>query len=320
MRRPARPELTRAMLGGTQRVCRRGDRDRTAKLPRLLVPASRRREDRDGTTQDPGRAGRSLMRVTGRSVLGRGALAVAALLSVAACATNARASSGAAGVTRAPITTTTAAPTAITTTTTAAPPTTGLPPDTTTTTRPHPARVVYEQAWAPFAMVGPVTLRHPSDRVEAIGFHQSGNDGARHQVALPSAARWFVQEDRGRDTDLQGAADVVVEPDREIRAPVTGTVIRAGTYTLYCDKVDQYVVINPDERPGWEVKVLHIEGLAVAKGQRVEAGVTRVAARSRVLPFSSAVNDDTAVPAWPHVQIEVVDPTVPDRPTGPGCP
>ncbi len=179
--------------------------------------------------------------------------------------------------------------------------------------------MVHEQAWVPYATVGPVTLHHPSDRVEAIGFHQSGHDGALHQAALPTAVRWFGQEDRDRDTDPQGAADIVVEPDREVRVPVTGVVLRAGTYTLYCDKVDQYAVIEPDARPGWEVKVLHIEGLALTKGQRVEAGVTRLAARARVLPFTSTVNDDTALPAWPHVHLEVVDPNVRDRPTGPGC-
>ncbi len=40
----------------------------------------------------------------------------------------------------------------------------------------------------------------------------------------------------------------------------------------------------------------------------------------RVLPFRSQVDDDTAVPHWPHVHVEVVDPSVPDRPTGGGCP
>lgn len=253
--------------------------------------------------------------MTARWTHGARVVALGVLLAVGACATDARASLDDSGVIRSPTSTTTAAPSTSTTATT-----TTLPPKTTTTTRPHPARVVYEQAWVPYAMAGPVTLHHPSDRVEAIGFHQSGRDGAQHQEPLPTSARWFVQEDRGRDTDLQGAADIVVEPDHEIRAPVSGSVVRAGTYTLYCDKVDQYVVINPDDRPGWEVKVLHIEGLAVTKGQRVEAGVTRIAARSRVLPFASDVNNDTAVPAWPHVHVEVVDPTVPDRPTGPGCP
>ena len=244
---------------------------------------------------------------------------------VAGCGGADASTSDASRLDRAPLTS--ASSTTTSTTPTAAPTTTTVPPSTTappttstsTTVRPHPPRQVFEQAWVPYAVVGPVTLHHPVDRVEAIGFHQSGHDGAQHQAAASTAARWFVQEDRDRDTDPQGASDVVVEPDREIRAPVTGTVIRAGTYTLYCDKVDQYAVIEPDARPGWEVKVLHVEGLALAKGQRVEAGVTRLAARARVLPFASTVNDDTALPAWPHVHIEVVDPSIPDRPTGPGC-
>ena len=86
----------------------------------------------------------------------------------------------------------------------------------------------------------------------------------RSRRPLASAVPWFTMESRDRDTAARGAADIVVEPGREIRAPVTGTVIRAGTYTLYCDHVDQYAVIEPDARPGWEVKVLHIEGLAVS--------------------------------------------------------
>jgi len=225
-------------------------------------------------------------------------------------------------VARAPLSNTTSSTTTVpttTTTTTAPTTTTTVPPPTTTTTRPHPPRVVVPQAWVPFATVGPVTLHHPSDHVEAIGFHQSARDGAQEQTALPTAVTWFTMESRDRDTTPHGAADIVVEPGREVRAPVTGTVIRAGTYTLYCEHVDQFAVIEPDSRPGWEVKVLHIEGLALSKGQRVEAGVTRVATHARVLPFPSQVEGYTGTPPWPHVHVEVVDPTVPDRPTGPPC-
>lgn len=249
---------------------------------------------------------------------------LAAALGIAACGSGARAADDERSADRARVTTTAS------TTTTTVPPTTVPPPPTTapplppstaapTTTRPHPARAVYEQAWVPYATTGPVTLHHPSDHVEAIGFHQSGHDGAQPQAAIAGAARWFTMESRDRDTIPHGAADLVVEPDREVRVPVTGTVLRAGTYTLYCDHVDQYAVIEPDARPGWEVKVLHIDGLALSKGQRVEAGVTRLAARARVLPFPSQVEEDTGLPPWPHVHVEVVDPTVPDRPTGPGC-
>jgi hypothetical protein len=164
-----------------------------------------------------------------------------------------------------------------------------------------------------------VTLRLPADRVEAIGFHQSGHDGADEQTALATAPRWFVMGDRERDTNPRGAADIVVEPDREVRAPVSGTVKRGGRYTLYCKYTDEYVVIVPDDRPGWEVKVLHVQGMGLVKGQRVEAGVTHLADRAHVLPFPSQVEEDTGLPPWPHVHVEVVDPSVRDRPGEP-CP
>jgi len=263
-----------------------------------------------------------------RRGLGWGALIAG--LALSACHTAVEATAGTTSTSSSTTSTTsTARPSTTSTSTTTVPTTTTVPPTTApptasavapTTTRPHPARVVHPQAWVPYATVGPVTLHHPSDHAEAIGFHESGHDGAQAQSAVASAVRWFVQETRDRGTAPQGAADIVVEPDREVRVPVTGTVLRAGTYTLYCDNVDQYAVIEPDAHPGWEVKVLHIQGLALTAGQRVEAGVTRLAARARVLPFPSAVEDDTGLPAWPHVHVEVVDPSVPDRPTGPGCP
>lgn len=244
---------------------------------------------------------------------------VLAGLALAACHNPVRATA----IDRPSTTTTTTEPS---TTTTTAPPTTTTVPTTTTTTAPtsttrlHPARVVHPQGWVPYATVGAITLHHVSDHTEAIGYHQSAQDGAQAQEAVTTSVRWFRQETRDRDTTPQGAADIVVEPGREVRVPVTGTVLRAGTYTLYCDNVDQFAVIEPDAHPGWQVKVLHIEGLALTVGQRVEAGVTRLAARARVLPFPSAVEDDTGLPAWPHVHVEVIDPSVRDRPTGPGCP
>ena len=190
----------------------------------------------------------------------------------------------------------------------------------TTTTTPPP-RVVTEEAWTPFATVGGVTLTHPSSRVERVAFHQSNHDGARQLTALPSAVAPTTLEDRERDTGRYGAADVVVDPATEIRSPVTGRVKRAGTYVLYCDHSDDYVVIEPEAHPGWEVKILHIDGVQVRAGSRVVAGRTVIAPRPTQLPFESQVDEvRTADPAWPHVHIEVVDPSIPDRPTGPGCP
>jgi murein DD-endopeptidase MepM/ murein hydrolase activator NlpD len=189
------------------------------------------------------------------------------------------------------------------------------------TTSTRPPRAVTEEAWTPFATAGGLTLTHPSSRVERVAFHQSNHDGARQLTAVPSAVRPTMLEDRERDTGGAGAADIVVDPDTEIRAPVTGRVKRAGTYVLYCKHSDDYVVIAPDDHPAWEVKILHIDGVRVRAGDRVVAGQTVLAPRATKLPFESQVDEvRTAEPAWPHIHIEVVDPGIPDRPTGPGCP
>jgi biotin carboxyl carrier protein len=196
---------------------------------------------------------------------------------------------------------------------------TGPPPPTVPP--PPPPRVVHEQAYTPFATVGGVTLVHPAARVERVGFHESNHDGARSMGTVEGTAAPLTMEGRGRLTEPHTAADVVVDPEAEIRSPVTGTVLRGGGYILYCSVSDDYVVIEPDDHRGWEVKVLHIDGLQVRRGDRVTAGETVIAPRATQLPFESQVDEfRTAEPAWPHVHIEVVDPSIPDRPSpGGGC-
>ncbi len=194
------------------------------------------------------------------------------------------------------------------------------PPPTTTPPGPPP-RAVMEQEWTPFATVGGITLTHPSRRVERVGYHQSNHDGAQQMDSVPTAAAPVVMDGRNRETGSRTAADVVVDPELEIRSPVTGRVIAAATYVLYCKYSDDIAVIEPDDHPGWQVKVLHIDGVRVRPGDRVAAAQTVLAPRATPLPFQSQVDKlRTADPAWPHVHIEVVDPSIPDRPTpGGGC-
>ena len=213
-------------------------------------------------------------------------------------------------------TTTTSTSSTTTTSTTRTTTTTTTRPATTTAVSPRPVTV---QSYTPFAAAGGVVLRHPAARVERIGFHESNLDGAQQLQSLPTSAPSLVLEARARDTTARGAADVMVDPEAEIRAPVTGTVLAAGTYVLYCKHSDDYLIIEPDDHPGWEVKLLHIDGVRVRPGARVQAGVTVVAPRATRLPFESQVEEGSYRPAWPHVHIEIDDPNVPDRPTGPGC-
>ena len=186
---------------------------------------------------------------------------------------------------------------------------------------PPVVRSVATPPWGePFAFTSGLTLVHPAAVVERVGFHESNHDGARTFEIASTAAAPMSLESRERDTAPDSAADVVVDPTGEIRAPVSGVVKRSGGYTLYCKYRDDYVVIRPDAAPELEVKLLHISGVQVRPGDRVEAGVTVLAPQPTQLPFESQVDETTADPAWPHVHIEVVDPSVKDRPSpGGGC-
>ncbi len=199
-------------------------------------------------------------------------------------------------------------------------PTTSPPTTPAPTTTLAPVRTVMSRAGQVFGMAGPVTLVMPADGVELIGFHESSHDGSQQIEIVDQTIASETMETRERGTGSRTAADIAVDPDGEIRSPVTGTVLRSGGYTLYCDYQDDFAVIEPDERPGWEVKIFHIDGVQVFAGDRVEAGQTVIAPRPTRLQFESQIDELTFAPAWPHVHVEVIDPSIPDRPTGPGCP
>lgn len=193
--------------------------------------------------------------------------------------------------------------------------TVATPPAPVAVTQPD-GRTAYETAFVPYAQVGGITLNHPAALVERIGLHQSNHEGARDQEMTDTAASPVLLDSRGRLSGRQSAADIVVAPDSEIRSPVSGTVIRSGTYVLYCEHSDDFVVIDPDGHPGWEVKMLHIDGVQVVPGDRVLAGVTVIAPRATVLPFASQVDATTARPSWPHTHLEVIDPSIPNVSNG----
>jgi hypothetical protein len=245
-----------------------------------------------------------------------------ALLLVGCLGATACGSGGEPTLAGAPLTTsTTSAPTTLPPTTTMPPPTTAPPttaPPTTAGPVVSPAadgRPVLEQDWIQFATSSGVSLFYPSARVERIGFHQSNHEGAQQIDPLPDAVRPVTMATRDRLSGDRSAADVVSDPALEVRAPVSGRVVAANSYVLYCDYTDELVFIEPDEHPGWRIKVLHVVGVQVAPGDRVVAGQTPIALHPHQLPFGSQVDDYRTVdPPWPHVHIEVVDLSIPDVP------
>jgi hypothetical protein len=196
------------------------------------------------------------------------------------------------------------------------------------TTRPNPTqpppwtgleRIVETREYPVFATTGGLELLHPARSVERIGFHESSHDGAQQMEILDATAAWIVMDTRDRGNGSRTAADIVVDPADPVVAPISGRVVRAGSYTLYCEHSDNFLVIEPNGQPGWEVKMFHILDLTVQAGDVVVGGQTQVAVGARLLPFDSQVDAYTASPAWGHVHIEVVDPSIPDRKSTGGC-
>lgn len=183
------------------------------------------------------------------------------------------------------------------------------------------ARDVSQAGYVQLGVADNVALAMPAARVELIGFHEAGHPGSQAINPVASSVRIMTLESRDRGTAATSAADIVVPPGEVIRAPATGVVIAANSYVLYCDHDDDLVYIEPDNLPGWQVRMFHVVDVDVSVGDRVIAGETRIAASARELPFESQVDEFTAEPSWPHVHVEVVDMSVPDdRPRGPGCP
>ena len=87
----------------------------------------------------------------------------------------------------------------------------------------------------------------PVSRYETVGFHESGHDGA-FQLEVVNLDDWTTLASRGRGTGSRTAADIVTRVDEPVMAPIDGTVIRAGSYTLYCDHTDNFVVIEPSKQ------------------------------------------------------------------------
>ncbi len=183
------------------------------------------------------------------------------------------------------------------------------------------SHVVTSLGYVTLGQAGRATVIIPSALVEIIGFHQASHPGAQAINASASGLSTMVLSSRSRGTPATSAADIVVPPGEPLRAPVTGTVVAAREYVLYCQYKDKLVYIEPDGLPGWQVRLFHITGDIPVVGARVIAGETIVASGgANPLPFESQVDEFTAEPSWAHTHLEVVDTSVPDdRPAGGGC-
>lgn len=78
------------------------------------------------------------------------------------------------------------------------------------------------------------------------------------------------------------AVDVGADAGTPVYSPVTGTVLQVKPYKLYEKYDDLEIHIQPEDRTGLELVMIHIDEVAVAAGDRVTAGVTRIGSVRRL--------------------------------------
>lgn len=153
-----------------------------------------------------------------------------------------------------------------------------------------------------FARAGGIPLALPSHESRFIGYHESATAAA--DALTPDAARpGHVLATRNRGTAPTSAVDVAVPTGTPVLAPVTGVVVEVSAYRLYDSHDDTRIRIVPDADPSRVVTILHTAGPAVGVGQRVEAGITPIAAHAVLFPFTAQI--ELVAGRLPHVHIEV---------------
>lgn len=181
-----------------------------------------------------------------------------------------------------------------------------------------------EQDVVPFvAEVDGLSLRLPAADVEVVGFHEASTAVAVGLEPVgrlrsnanttrfspppsdPAGSDYLVLSSRGRPQAPTSAIDVVLRDDVDVLAPVTGTVTDVRTYWLYGEHRDHRVEIVPDAAPELRVVLVHVDGVRVAAGDRVEAATTVLATTANRFPFSSQIDRETEPDRWPHVHLEV---------------
>jgi murein DD-endopeptidase MepM/ murein hydrolase activator NlpD len=157
-----------------------------------------------------------------------------------------------------------------------------------------------------FASVGSLGLHLPAHDVVVTGFHQASSAGS---LAMTPQAGHRVLPSRGRGSPATSAVDIALVDDQPVRSPVSGTVTKVESYSLYGRYPDRRIIIRPHEAPQVRVVMLHVTGVRVEAGQQVEGGVTEIARGARRFPFRSQVDAETAPHSWPHVHYEVKVPS-----------
>jgi len=157
-----------------------------------------------------------------------------------------------------------------------------------------------------FASYAKLKLRLPVSvgKLTEVGFHQASYPWAlRMKTPLKDADATKANKKRGTSRDATSqptgenavlvgkvlrmwrsrpgkpdtAADVGAKPGSTVYSPVSGTVVKIKSYKLYGKYPDYEMHIVPDGYDNLDIVMIHLADLEVKTGDRVVAGVTKVA-------------------------------------------
>jgi hypothetical protein len=116
---------------------------------------------------------------------------------------------------------------------------------------------------------------------------------------------------RSRPGKPDTATDVGADPGSDVFAPVTGTVVKVKKFDLYGKYPDYEIHIQPRGYPNVDCVLIHVDDITCAPGDRVAAGVTRIAAvrklDKRVRPQLRSYTDN----GGHHTHLQLNDATHP---------
>ena len=185
------------------------------------------------------------------------------------------------------------------------------------------AEPVKDQRPRPVARYGGLELRMPSISAIAAGFHEAATSNAlpmrphgqllrnlnatRYEAPADvlGGITYLVMSSRERAAPATSALDVLMRDDDPVLSPVDGVVADVREVLIEQQHPDLRVELHPDDDDALRVVIVHVDGVRVAPGDRVEAGTTVLASTARRFAFLSQIDNLTYPQLWPHVHLEV---------------
>lgn len=194
----------------------------------------------------------------------------------------------------------------------AAPPVADLPPEGPVVQLPVLGRAGGLELRVP--AVAPIAVSyHEASFVEALPIEPLGtlsqNENSTRPLVHephPDGIDFHVQVSRGRVNASTSAVDVLLPPDEQVRAPVSGTVTDVRPYQLYGRHDDVRIELRADDAD-LAVVLIHVRDVVVRRGDRVEVGDV-LAGSARSFPFGAVVDRLTEPERFGHVHMEVKAP------------